>query len=75
MEGEYNDGPWQRGDHYRKANGVLRYSQEQGEAGWSVTFMGYKADWDSTDKIAQRAVARGDIDRFGLIDPSDGGDS
>ena len=75
MEGEYNDGPWQRGDHYRKANGVLRYSQEQGEAGWSVTFMGYKADWDSTDQIAQRAVERGDIDRFGLIDPSDGGDS
>lgn len=54
---------------------MLRYSREQGEAGWSVTFMGYKADWDSTDQIAQRAVARGDIDRFGLIDPSDGGDS
>ncbi|MCC6707588.1 MAG: TonB-dependent receptor [Gammaproteobacteria bacterium] len=75
MEGEYNDGPWQRGDHYRKANGVLRYSQESGESGWSATFMGYKADWDSTDRIAQRAVERGDIDRFGLIDPSDGGDS
>ena len=75
VEGEYNDGPWQRGDRYRKANGILRYSQEHGEAGWSATFMGYKADWNSTDQIVRRAVASGAIDRFGTIDPSDGGDS
>ncbi|MGE0859789.1 MAG: TonB-dependent receptor [Gammaproteobacteria bacterium] len=75
FEGVYNNGPWQRGDHYRKANGVLRYAQERGDSAWRVTFMGYKADWDSTDQIPRRAVARGDIDRFGLVDPSDGGDS
>ena len=75
IEGQYNDGPWQRGDRYRKANGVLRYSQQQGNADWSVTVMGYKAEWRATDQIPARAVARGDIDRFGLIDPSDGGDS
>ena len=75
LEGTYNDGPWQRGDHYRKANGVVRYSREHGNGAWSVSFMGYKAEWDSTDQIAERAVARGDIDRFGLIDASDGGDS
>lgn len=75
LEGQYNNGPWQRGDHYRKANGVVRYSRGQAQAGWSLTFMGYKADWDATDQIPRRAVESGDIDRFGLIDPSAGGHS
>ena len=75
LEDEYNDGAWQRGDRYRKANGLLRYSQERGNGGWSLTFMGYKADWHSTDQIPQRAVDGGQIDRFGLVDSSDGGDS
>ena len=46
LEGNYNDGPWERGNHYKKGNAVLRYSQEHDDSGWSVTFMGYKADWN-----------------------------
>jgi hydrogenase/urease accessory protein HupE len=75
LEGNYNDGPWEHGNHYKKGNGVLRYSQERDGSGWSVTFMGYKADWNATDQIAKRAVDSGLIDRFGLIDPTDGGNS
>ena len=75
LEGLHNDGPWQRGDNYIKGNGVLRYSQEHDDSGWSVTFMGYKANWNATDQIARRAVDSGIIDRFGEIDPTDGGDS
>jgi hydrogenase/urease accessory protein HupE len=75
LEGNYNDGPWVRGNHYKKGNAVLRYSQEHADSGWSVTFMGYKVDWNATDQIAKRAVDSGLIDRFGLIDPTDGGNS
>lgn len=32
-------------------------------------------NFDATDQIARRAVDSGAIDRFGLIDPTDGGDS
>ena len=35
--------------------------------------MGYSAGWNSTDQIPQRAVDAGLIDRFGSIDPTDGG--
>ena len=35
--------------------------------------MGYHGQWNSTDQVPQRAVASGLIDRFGAIDPSDGG--
>ena len=37
--------------------------------GWSLTAMGYDAEWLATDQIPRRAVEEGLIDRFGLIDP------
>jgi hydrogenase/urease accessory protein HupE len=75
LEGNYNDGPWQHGNHYHKANGVLRYSQEYNQSGWNLTLLGYKAQWNATDQIALRAVESGLIDRFGALDPTDGGNS
>ena len=35
--------------------------------------MGYWADWDSTDQVAQRAITSGLISRFGFLDASNGG--
>ena len=75
LEGNYNDGPWQHGNHYHKVNGVVRYSQEYGQSGWNLTVMGYKARWNATDQIALRAVDSGLIDRFGALDSTDGGNS
>ncbi|MDQ3069823.1 MAG: TonB-dependent receptor [Acidobacteriota bacterium] len=68
-----NDGPWLRGDDFRKVNGVLRYSRGDTRNGLSLTGMGYWANWNATDQIPARAVANGSIDRFGLIDPTDRG--
>ncbi len=67
------DGPWDRPDDYRKINGIVRYSEGDSRNGFSLTGMGYWADWDSTDQVPARAVSAGLITRFGLIDPSDGG--
>src|SRR5262249_18215596 len=41
--------------------------------GVSITGMGYWADWDATDQVPGRAIARGLISRFGAIDATDGG--
>lgn len=71
----HNNGPWDVGNEYLKFNGILRYSKEQADSGWSVTAMAYEADWNSTDQIPKRAVEQGLIDRFGAIDPTDGGNS
>lgn len=73
LELAHNDGPWVHPDDYQKVNGVLRYSQGDSVNGWSITGMGYHGRWNSTDQVAQRAVASGRTDRFGVIDPSDGG--
>ena len=37
--------------------------------------MGYRATWNSTDQVPQRAIDEGLIDRFGAIDTTDGGDT
>jgi hypothetical protein len=75
LELQHNDGPWVRPDNYRKLNGVLRYSRGDHRDGFSLTGMGYWANWDATDQIPERAVSEGLIPRFGLIDASDGGNA
>ena len=62
-----------RPDNYQKVNGVLRFSRGDNRNGFSVTGMGYWADWDSTDQVAERAITSGLISRFGILDPTDGG--
>jgi hypothetical protein len=70
----YN-GPWDIPDAARKFNGFLRYSEGTQADGIAVTAMAYTNSWHSTDQIPARAVAEGIIDRFGTIDPTDGGDT
>jgi hypothetical protein len=73
LEAGANDGPWVRPDDFRKLNGVLRYTRGDQRGGFNITAMGYDARWNATDQIPERAVRRGALSRFGLIDPTDGG--
>jgi len=75
LEAIRNDGPFTRPDDFRKFNGVLRYSQGDRANGWNITGMGYTAKWNATDQIPLRAVESGQLGRFDLIDPTDGGKS
>jgi hypothetical protein len=49
----HNDGPWVRPDDYKKVNGVLRYSRGDNRNGFSLTGMGYWANWESTDQVGR----------------------
>ena len=69
----HNDGPFTRGDDYRKINGVLRYGQGNEANGFNVTAMAYRGRWNATDQIPRRAVDAGELGRFDTIDASDGG--
>ena len=69
-----NDGPFVNPDSFRKINGVLRYSQGDEGNGFNVTGMAYKAKWNATDQIPQRAIDSGLLrNRFDAIDTTDGG--
>ena len=71
----HNDGPWVEPDRFETFNGLLRYSRGDAVNGFSLTGMGYRAKWNSTDQIPQRAIDHGAIGRFGALDPSDGGET
>jgi hypothetical protein len=70
-----NDGPWQVPEQVRKFSGSLRYSHGDAQDGYSITAMAYRNRWNATDQVPLRAVQSGLIDRYGSIDPSDGGDT
>ena len=69
----HNDGPWDHPEGYGKSVGLVKYTTGGAERGWDVLALGYDGHWRSSDQIPQRAVADGLIDRFGTIDPTDGG--
>ena len=73
LDAEHNNGPWQIPENLHKAAAILRYSQGERFDGFALTAMGYDARWRSTDQIPQRAVDAGLIDRYGSLDPTDGG--
>jgi outer membrane receptor protein involved in Fe transport len=73
IEAAHNNGPWESPEKFHRLNGMLRYSFGDSNSRSSITAMAYSAGWNSTDQIPQRAVDQGRIGRFGVIDPSDGG--
>ena len=76
LEGLNNDGPFVNPDQFRKLNGLLRYSRGDDANGFNLTAMAYRAKWNSTDQITQRAIDSGLIkNRFDAIDATDGGAS
>jgi outer membrane receptor protein involved in Fe transport len=75
FEFERDNGPWVSPNNKDKYNGVLRYSQGDARNGFSATFLGFSNHWHSTDQIPQRAVDSGQIDRFGFIEETDGGET
>ena len=69
----HNDGPFDLPDDYNRLNGVIRYYRGAAQDYTTVTAMVYSGKWNSTDQVPQRAIDAGLIDRFGTLNPTDGG--
>jgi len=75
LEHQFYNGPWALNSDATRWNGLLRWHWEDGTDKINITAMGYQGEWMSTDQIPQRAIDAGMIDRFGFIDPTNGGQS
>ena len=71
----HNDGPFDNPDDYNRLNGVLRYHNGSPGDFFTATAMAYSGRWNATDQVPERAIATGQIDRFGTLNPSDGGNT
>jgi hypothetical protein len=69
----YDNGPWTHPDAYNKYNGILTYSRGGDAGGISITALGYRGKWHSTDQIPVTAVPL--VGFFGALNPTDGGNS
>ncbi|GAB5561570.1 MAG: TonB-dependent receptor [Synoicihabitans sp.] len=75
VEWVQDDGPFLLPEDFARTNVFLRHHRESENHQLTITAMAYSAEWTSTDQIPVRAIADGTLDRFGFVDPTDGGDS
>jgi len=75
-EGYYTNGPFQNDNRYFRSNLLGKMTTNltsRDELSLTGTF--HKSQWNASGEIPLRAVTSGMIDRFGAIDPSEGGKS
>jgi outer membrane receptor protein involved in Fe transport len=73
-EGYYTDGPFQNGNRYFRGNLLGKATMNlTSRSELSITGTFHKAQWNGSGEIPLRAVQDGSLDRFGSIDPSEGG--
>ncbi|HEX6733978.1 MAG TPA: TonB-dependent receptor, partial [Azonexus sp.] len=68
-----NDGPWDQPENLDKLNAVFRLSTGTAANGFALSAMFYKADWTASEHVPARAIASGEIGRYGTLSPDDGG--
>jgi outer membrane receptor protein involved in Fe transport len=68
-----NDGPWDQPEKLDKNNIVLRLTSGTASNGIALTGMAYQADWTATEHVPERAIASGEISRYGALSAADGG--
>jgi len=73
-EGYYTNGPYQNDNRYFRFNllGKATFNPTS-RSELSLTGTYHKAHWNASGEIPLRAVTDGSLDRFGAVDPSEGG--
>ena len=75
-EGYYTNGPFQNDNRYLRGNLLGKMTTNltsRDELSLTGTF--HQSRWNGSGEIPLRAVNSGTLDRFGAIDPSEGGDT
>ena len=71
-----SDGPFERDEDLTRVNLLTRLGYEiDPRSSVELTLTQYSGSWNASGQIPLRAVRAGTLDRFGTLDPSDGGAS
>ena len=76
VENRYTNGPFVSPQNFNRANFVARWSRDL-PSEQSLTFLAtaYHGKWNASGQIPLREVLAERLDRFGAIDPTEGGES
>ncbi len=69
------DGPFEREENTRRYNAFGRLRWKTREGSLALTATSYLGRWNASGQIPLRAVRAGELSRFGVIDPYEGGAS
>jgi outer membrane receptor protein involved in Fe transport len=72
----YSNGPFINDEHFARYNLYGKFSVDPTPEShlWAAASL-YAADWDASGQIPQNEVSAGRLDRFGSLDPTEGGRS
>lgn len=69
-----HDGPFENAEKYRRLNAYLRATHDlSASSRVTMTWISHSGRWRANGQIPERAVESGLIDRFGTLDPTEGG--
>jgi outer membrane cobalamin receptor len=72
----YTDGPTQNKQHFKRFNIFGKYNLAVSDnTALTASLSSFTSKWDASGQVPQRAVESGLIDRFGSIDPTEGGNT
>ena len=72
----YTDGPTVNKQHFNRFNVFGKYNRAlSANTQLTASLSAFKSKWDASGQVPERAVADGTIDRFGSIDPTEGGNT
>ena len=69
------NGPFDAPQGYRRANAFAKWTAPVSSAQLVATASGFDSRWDASGQLPERAVQSGAVDRFGSLDPTEGGNT
>lgn len=69
------DGPFDHAQHFRQGNALVKWRGQVGRGELDIASSWYAASWNASGQVPESAVSSGLVDRFGSLDPSEGGDT
>jgi outer membrane receptor protein involved in Fe transport len=70
-----NDGPFVHAQNFRQGNALLKWRGAVGSGELAAAGTWYRGSWNQSGQLPEGEVAAGRLDRFGAIDPTEGGDA
>ncbi len=67
------DGPFVNEQNYRQGSGLAKYKTRVGSGDLTFEATGYHGTWNQSGQVPSLEVDAGRLDRFGSVDPSEGG--
>ncbi len=68
-----NDGPFISAQDFRQGNALVKWSGPVGPGRLGIAGTWYSGKWNQSGQLPEREIAAGRLDRFGSVDPTEGG--